>query len=150
MLNLKLQWNPPLSRAQAWRLAWVGSLALLATCISPDPLDRLLYPFRPELRHPVMHTFNEMHPLLAAPGGFPVVVITTYAVALVSLYVLVRRFHTYRLWEVALSGPARLCSPNMAARGNQDWFLVMLILTIPRLRDMLVEATTAIDGKRGR
>src|SRR5262249_46599116 len=56
-LNRWARLNAPLDITQLRRLTIVGGLGLAATFIAPDPLERLLYPFKPELAHPIMRIF---------------------------------------------------------------------------------------------
>ena len=135
-LNRRLRLNAPLPAAACWRLTWLGLLALAATFVSPDPLERLLYPFRPELHHPVMRGFLEMRPLHAFLALPPYTAGLVYVVAALTAWTLLRRFRQYRLWEIALLlGLGALgCA---AFRGVQDWLLVMLVLAVPHLARML-------------
>ena len=131
-LNRRLQLNPPLDRPACWRLTLIGGLGLLATLVSPDPLERLLYPFRPEVAHPIQRIFAEMQPLHRFILQPPYLTNLAYAVAVVVGVVVVVRFRQYRLWEVALLvGLAGLAS--LAFRSLQDWLLVMLALGVPAL-----------------
>jgi hypothetical protein len=131
-LNRWVKLNAPLSSAQCWRLTVIGGLGLAATFISPDPVDRLLYPFRPELAHPIQQIFAEMQPLHTFILTPPYLSNLAYlAAALVGLSVFLR-FRHYRLWELALlAGLAGL--GNLAYRSLQDWLLVMLALGVPHL-----------------
>jgi hypothetical protein len=141
-LNLRLRLNVPLDRASCWRLTWIGGLGLAATFLSPDPIERLMYPFRPELRHPIMRSFLEMRPLTAFLLEPPYTFILVYIVAALAIWTLLRRFRRYRLWEIALLlGLAVL--GNAAFRSVQDWLLVMLALAVPHLAVMLREAALA-------
>ena len=59
-LNQRLKWNRPLDRAALHRLTVCGLLGVAATFLSPDPIDRLLYAFKPELAHPIMpHLYRD-------------------------------------------------------------------------------------------
>src|SRR5262249_10487476 len=124
--------HPPLPRAACWRLTWVGCLGLAATFISPDPWQRLLYPFRSEVAHPIQRIFAEMQPLYVFLFKPPYTTVLVYLVAALLLLILIRRFSQFRLWEVALLvGLAGLA--NLAVRSLQDWFLVMLALGVPQV-----------------
>src|SRR5207244_5464854 len=101
-LNGWLKIQPPLEGAACRRLTWVGSLALVASCISPHPLERLLYPFRPELAHPIQRIFAEMQPLYRTLWQPPFTVVLVYLVAALVGIGVVLRFRHYRLWEVML------------------------------------------------
>ena len=101
-LNRRLRLNAPLDTAACRRLTWLGGLGLAATFVSPDPVERLLYPFRPELHHPVMRGFTEMRPLYTFLTLPPYTAGLVYVVAALTAWTLLRRFRQYRLWEVAL------------------------------------------------
>jgi hypothetical protein len=144
-LNRRLRLNAPLDGTSLRRLTIIGGLGLAATFVSPDPLERLLYPFKPELAHPVMRIFAEMRPLYAVFPSAPVSVGLTYAVAVLVGLTVVLRFRQYRLWEVAtLLGLAGLA--NLASRSVQDWLLIMLALGVPHLAVLLRRA--ASGGRR--
>lgn len=137
-VNRRLRLNAPLSAGAFRRLAVVGGLSLAATLASPDPLERMLYPFRPELKHPIVRGFLEMRPphtLLAMP---PYTMVLVYLVAALVLLTLVLRFRQYRLWEVALLGGVAVLG-SYALRGVQDWVLLMLALGVPHLAEILRE-----------
>jgi hypothetical protein len=144
-LNRWVRLNVPLSRPACWRLTLVGGAGLLATLVSPDPLDRLLYPFRPELAHPIQRIFIEMQPLYVFLVRPPFLVSLAYVVAFLVGLTVVFRFRQYRLWELALlAGLAAL--GNFAIRSLQDWLLVMLALGVPHLAVLLRQAARA--GRR--
>lgn len=131
-LNRWLKINPPLDREACKRLTLIGGLALAATWISPHPLERLLYPFRPELAHPIQRIFAEMQPLYQILWQPPFTVVLVYLMAALVGIGVVLRFRHYRLWEVTLLlGLAGLA--NVAARCVQDWMFVMLAVGIPHL-----------------
>jgi hypothetical protein len=120
-------------------LALVGGAGLLATLVAPHPIDRLLYPFKPELAHPIMRIFGEMQPLHRFLGTAPLMTLALYAVAGLTLVTVVARFRHYRLWEVGLlAGLTMLAS--YAYRSVQDWLFVMLALAVPHLAVLLREA----------
>jgi hypothetical protein len=145
-LNRRVRLNAPLDTAALRRLTWVGLAGLAATFVAPDPVERLLYPFRPELAHPIQRCFSEMQPLYAALPKAPATVLLTYLVAALAGLTLVLRFRQYRLWEVAtLLGLAGLA--NLASRSLQDWLLVMLALSVPHLAVLL---RAAAQGRRRR
>jgi hypothetical protein len=131
-LNRRQKVNRPLTWRACWRLTLIGGLGLLATLVSPDPVERLLYPFRPEVAHPIQRIFAEMQPLHRFILQPPYTTNLAYAVAAVVAVTVVVRFRRYRLWEVALLlGLAALA--NLAFRSLQDWLLVMLALGVPQL-----------------
>lgn len=138
-LNQSLRWNPPLDRPRLWRLTTIGGIGLAATFLSPDPIERLRYPFKPELAHPIMRIFVEMQPLYTFLGKPPFAVGLIYVVAALVLLTMVLRFRAYRLWEVALfAGLAFL--GNFAFRSAMDWLLVMLALGMPHVKELLAQA----------
>ncbi|HYT93834.1 MAG TPA: hypothetical protein VEL76_34260 [Gemmataceae bacterium] len=138
-LNRWVRLNVPLDPGRLRRLTVVGGLGLAATFLAPDPLERLLYPFRPELAHPIMRIFIEMQPLYSFLSKSVVTTVVPYVVAALVALTLVLRFRAYRLWEVAtLLGLAALA--NVAFRSLQDWLLVMLALGVPHLAALLRQA----------
>ncbi|MCC6417535.1 MAG: hypothetical protein IT429_04735 [Gemmataceae bacterium] len=138
-LNARVRLNAPLDRARLWRLTRVGGLGVAATFLAPDPVERFLYPFKPELAHPIMRMFGEMQPLHTFFAVSPLTTVVPYAVAALVGLTVVLRFRQYRLWEVAtlvsLGGLA-----NLAFRSVQDWLLVMLALGVPHLTALLGDA----------
>jgi hypothetical protein len=144
-VNRLVKLNTPLSRARCLRLTLIGGLGLAATFVSPDPIDRLLYPFRPELAHPIQRIFLEMQPLHSFILHPPYLSNLAYVVAALVAVTVVLRFRHYRLWELALlAGLAAL--GNLAYRSLQDWLLVMLALGVPHLAALLGQAARA--GRR--
>jgi hypothetical protein len=135
-LNRCWQVNPPLEQAACWRLTWIGGLGLAATFLSPDAPERLVYPFRQELRHPIQRIFVEMQPLYTFLGKPPYTTGLVYLVAVLVGLTVVLRFRHYRLWEVALLG-GLVGLANLAVRSLQDWLLVMLALGVPHLTILL-------------
>ncbi len=133
--NRVVKLNAPLPRTACWRLTVLGSLGLAATFVSPDPLERLLYPFQAGVAHPVQRIFSEMQPLHSFLLVPPYAANLVYVVAGLVLVTLVLRFRQYRLWEVALlAGLAALGS--LAFRSVQDWLLLMLALGVPHLKEL--------------
>jgi hypothetical protein len=131
-LNRRLGWNRPLDPAACRRLTLVGGAALLASLVGPCPLDRLRYPFRPELTHPIMRVFAEMQPLHHFVLRPPYTTNLAYTVAFCALLTVAIRFRHYRLWEVGLlAGLAFL--GNFAYRSVPDWIMVTLALAVPHL-----------------
>jgi hypothetical protein len=144
-LNRRVRLNTPLDPAALWRLTVIGLAGLTATFVAPDPLERLLYPFKPELAHPVMRCFVEMQPLYTFYAKSPATVVLAYLVAALAGLTVLLRFRQYRLWEVAtLVGLAGLA--NLAFRSLQDWVLVTLALSGPHLAVLLRRA--AAGGRR--
>jgi hypothetical protein len=138
-LNCWIQLNSPLDKTWLRRLTVIGSISFFATLIGPDPIARLMYPFRPELRHSIQRVFAEMQPLAAFLGTAPLAVILAYGVAALVLLTIIFRFRSYRLWEVALlAGMGGLA--NLAVRSLQDCVLLMLALGVPHLAILLAQA----------
>ncbi len=138
-LNRLIRLNAPLPRAACLRLTVIGLIGLLATFLSPDPIERLLYPFSPELAHPIMRVFAEMQPLYRFLTIPPYTAFGAYALAGLVIVTVVCRFRHYRLWEIALLlGLAGLA--NLAYRSLQDCVLIQLALAVPHLAVMLPEA----------
>jgi hypothetical protein len=138
-LNRWCRINPPLDRAACLRLTLVGGLGLAASWIGPQPLERFLYPFRPEVAHPIQRIFAEMQPLSQSLWQPPYATVLVYVVACCVGLTVVLRFRQYRLWEVALlvvlAGMA-----NVAVRSLQDWVFILLALGVPHLTILLKEA----------
>jgi hypothetical protein len=133
--NRWLRLNPPLDRAACWRLTLISGLGVTTAMLSPEPLERLLYPFRPEVVHPVQRIFVEMQPLATFLCRPPCVAWLVYLLAMLIGLSLAVRFRSYRLWEIALlltlAGLA-----NLAVRSLQDWVLLMLAVGVPHLSEM--------------
>jgi hypothetical protein len=135
-LNRRLRWNPPLDWEGCWRLTVIGGVGLAATFVSPDPIGRFLCPFQPEVRHPIMHIFQEMRPLYETAVRPPYSQLLVYPLAALVIVTMILCFRCYRLWEIALlTGLAWLA--NTASRSTQDWVLVMLCLGVPHLAALL-------------
>jgi hypothetical protein len=135
-LNRWLKWNPTLDDAALRRLTTIGGLGFLATFISPDPIGRLLYPFNPELAHPVQRFFVEMQPLYTFVARPPYATGLVYVVAALVLVTIVLRFRHYRMWELMLLLGLTVLA-NVAVRGIQDWLLLMLALGVPHMAVLL-------------
>jgi hypothetical protein len=145
-INRFIPLNKPLDRVALRRLTWLGGLSFLATFVSPDPIERMLYPFRPELRHPVMFAFLEMRPLHEFVTKPPYTAGLAYVVAALAAWSAARRFRQYRLWEIALLGGLAVLG-NAAFRGVQDWLLTTLALAGPHLARMVGQA--AVRARAG-
>jgi hypothetical protein len=137
-LNRRLKINAPLDRRACWRLTLIGGVGLAATFVSPAPIQRLLYPFRPEVSHAIQRIFIEMQPAYVFLFRAPFLIWIAYILAGCALLTVVLRFRHYRLWEVALLlGVAGLA--NLAVRSLQDWVFVTLALVVPHLAALLGE-----------
>lgn len=116
-----------------------GLVGVAATLIAPAPLDRLLYPFAPELRDSAQLLFVEIKP----PWHF---LTSSYAVwlamimAIVYGVVLALRWRQLRGWEWALvAGVTALAL--MAVRGVGDWLMITTALAVPQIGPLLLDAT---------
>lgn len=137
-LNHWLKLNPPLDLRGCRRLTLIGGLGIAATFIHPAPVARLLAPFAPQVRHPIMRLFDEMQPLHQAALKPPYVEALVYVLFAVVLLTVVLRFRQYRLWEIMLlTGVAGLACT--AVRSVQDAVLVMLSVSVPQLARLLGE-----------
>jgi len=94
-----LDWGPVFLGAG---LTTIGGLAVAASLLGPNPIERLLYPFSPELAHPIMRIFVEMQPLASLFSTVPFQIGLMYVVAALTLLTVILRFRRYRLWELAL------------------------------------------------
>jgi hypothetical protein len=135
-VNRRVRLNAPLSAAACRRLTLIGGLGLAATFVAPNPVERLLLPFRPELRHPVQRVIEEMQPLWEAALEPPHEYTGFYLMAAVVGLTVVLRFRQYRLWEVGLLAGLGLLA-NLAVRSAQDWLLIMLALGVPHLAALM-------------
>lgn len=138
-INRWIKFNAPLDNGRLWRLTIFGGLGLAATFLSPDPVDRLLYPFQPNLAHPIQRQFTEMKPLYRFIGDLPSVVLLAYGLAALVVMTILLRPRKYRAWELALLGGLALLA-NFAVRVLSDWAFIMLSLGVPHLRDLFVAA----------
>ena len=138
-LNRWCRINPPLDRTACLRLTLVGGLGLAVSWISPQPLERLLYPFRPEVAHPIQRIFAEMRPLYQTLWQPPYATLLVYLVAVGVGLTLVLRFRQYRLWEGSLLLVLAALA-NVAVRSLQDWMFIMLALGVPHLTVLFKEA----------
>jgi hypothetical protein len=147
-LNTRLRINPPLTKTACLRLTIVGGLGFLATFASPNPIERLLYPFRPEVAHPVQRNFVEMRPLLSVFPEQPHTILTVYALAALVGLSVVLRFRHYRVWQLCLLlGLAGLA--HLAARSLHDWLLMMLALGVPHLAALLGSVGRRVRSAQG-
>lgn len=138
-LNRWVKWNRPLDGAGFRRLVLIGGIGLAASFVGPDPLGRLLLPFRPEVLHPAQRIMEEMQPLYRFLLRPPYTVCLAYPLAVLVAWTVVRRFRHYRLWEIALlAGLAVLA--NAAMRSVQDWVFLMLALGVPHVSALLHRA----------
>ena len=80
-LNRWLKFNTPLDGDRLKRLTLIGGLGFLATFASPDPIDRLLYPFRPELGHSGPEALCRNEAAVFVHRNMPLVTIAAYLLA---------------------------------------------------------------------
>jgi glycosyltransferase involved in cell wall biosynthesis len=149
--NRVLRINPPLARPALRRLTLIGGLGLLASFVCPSPIDRLLYPFRGELAHPIQHIFVEMRPAYSFLLMPPFALFLVYLLFVFVAATVILRFRKYRLWEIALLvGVTSLA--NLAVRSVQDWLLIMLAVGVPHLSALVREwhLSTLRDQKLSR
>jgi hypothetical protein len=134
-LNRVVRLNIPLDRAALRRLTWFGGLSLLATFISPAPIERLLYPFRTRLDDPIWRVFVEMQPAYQFITRPPFTMILAYVLFALVAVALAMRIRHCRLWEIALL----VCTcgmANMAVRALPDWLLLTLAIGVPHLKEL--------------
>lgn len=119
-------------------------LGLAASCIAPDPVGRLLYPFSPELRHPAQQLFREIRPPWRYLGEPPYLFEFVGLWAAVVAVVLWLRRHQFRGWEwglfLGLSGLAAT-----ATRGVIDWFVITASYAVPQIGPILRDAVRRRD-----
>ena len=145
-MNRWLRINLPLDRPALIRLTIVGGIGLLATLLSPDPLGRLLYPFKADLGHEIQRAFVEMQPLYTTVLKAPYTSGLIYVVAALVAISVVLRFRYYRGWEVMLLGSLTVLA-NTASRAAMDWLLIMLALGMPHLVALFRQAVLS-DRRR--
>ena len=131
-VNSRLQVNAPQGGPALRRLTLIGGLGLAVTFLSPHPIDRLIYPFDPNLAQPIQRVFVEMQPLYTTITRAPYTSGLVYVVAALVAVSAVLRFRKYRAWEIALLLGLTVLA-NTAARAAQDWLLVMLAVGMPHL-----------------
>jgi hypothetical protein len=105
-----------------------------------------LYPFSPDISHPIQRVFVEMQPLYATIARAPISGVLIYLVAAIVLVTVALRFRLYRGWEIMLLLGLTLLA-NIAVRAAQDWLLVMLALGVPHAVALLRQAALN-DRKR--
>jgi hypothetical protein len=137
-LNRRVCLNTPRGAAACRRLTLIGGLGLAATFVAPNPVERLLIPFRAEVRHPIQRVIIEMKPLWEAVAAPPYEGLPVYALAALIGMTVVLRFRRYRLWEVGLLAGLGLLA-NLAIRSTQDWVLLLLALGVPHLAALLAK-----------
>jgi hypothetical protein len=129
-LNRALRFNPPLPSGALRRLTATGLLALAASLAGPDPVGRLLYPFRPELRHPIMKHFGELLPAHEFFGTYPLPLGLLAALVAGVAAAALSRPRAVRGWEWALLGCTLLLA-LVAFRGLTDCVLIWLGVGMP-------------------
>jgi hypothetical protein len=128
-----------------------GFIALAASMISPAPINRLTYPFSPELRHPIQRVFVEIMPtwqfLWHEHGVRTVIAWSIALLAIIFTMLMLRRCWQFRVWEWALY----VCLLGLAftaARAIGDWLFVSMALVVPRLGPWLHEAARSRQHRR--
>lgn len=126
-------------RQRLWSLTTWAGVALAASFIAPAPIDRLLYPFAPELRHPAQRLFSEINPmwkfLFATPWTRAATVWSAVVLAIVLGIVALRNWRRLRGWEWALlAGLTGLAA--IAVRALGDWLLISLALIVPLIQSV--------------
>jgi hypothetical protein len=144
-LNYWLKINPPLSSWALRRLALVGSLSAAATFLSPDPLERLAYPFLPTLRDPVMRGFTEMCSPWALWPRFPVRISVAAASLILAGWTICKNWRSYRVWELAYLLTLAFLAAN-AIRSLADCLLNALAFSAPRWSARLVNKIEILLG----
>ncbi|MCC6419010.1 MAG: hypothetical protein IT429_12315 [Gemmataceae bacterium] len=129
-LNRAVRFNPPLPPGALRRLTATGILALAASLAGPDPVGRLLYPFSPEVRHPIMRHFGELLPAHQFAGTYPLSLGVLAALVAVVAAAALTRPRAVRGWEWALLGCTLLLAA-VAFRGVTDCVLVWLVVGVP-------------------
>jgi hypothetical protein len=120
-------------------LTFWGALGLAATFISPAPVDRLRYPFAPELRHRVQRLFVEIAPPWKYLNEPPFSLWIALLLAVIFAIVLVLCWRQFRGWEWALLlGVAGLAAT--ATRSVIDWLLITAALAVPQIGPLLKSA----------
>lgn len=131
------------NRKVATSLALWGGLGLLATLASPAPLDRLLYPFSPELRHPAQQMFEEIKSPLRHLGYPPFVVEMLLLLGAAYFLILLLRRRELFAWEWALfAGVSGLFL--MAIRSAGDFLMIASALTVPQIGPLLLQNAKSV------
>ena len=126
--HLLIDWGGDRQRLRGLIL-W-GGLGVLATFVAPAPIDRLLYPFAPELRHPAQRNFEEIRPIWHFLTQPPFVVPWALAIGVLFAVALFIRRRDLFAWEWALlAGVTGLFIT--AIRGTADWFVITAALAVP-------------------
>jgi hypothetical protein len=129
-LNRAVRFNPPLPPGALRRLTATGLLALATSLVGPDPVGRLLYPFSPEVRHPIMQHFGELLPLHQFLGTYPLSLGVLAALVAAVAVAALSRPRAVRGWEWALLGCTLLLA-LVAFRGLVDCVLIWLVVGVP-------------------
>ncbi len=144
-LNRAVRFNPPLPAGALRRLTVTGLLALAASLVGPDPLGRLLYPFNPDLRHPIMRHFGELLPLYTFFDTYPASLGVLACLIAVVTVAAVSRPRAVRGWEWALLGCTLLLAV-IAFRGVTDCVLIWLGVGVPIVTARLKTPDLAAHG----
>jgi hypothetical protein len=130
-LNRLVRFNAPLPPGALRRLTVTGLLALAASLVGPDPIGRLLYPFSPVLRHPIMQEhFGELLPVHYFFRRVPMHLGILGLLIVVVLAAALSRPRAVRGWEWALLGCTLLLT-ILAFRSLADCVLIWLVIGVP-------------------
>jgi hypothetical protein len=129
-LNRAAGFNPPLPPGALRRLSATGLLALAASLAGPDPVGRLLYPFSPVLRHPIISHFGEVRPVHHFLHSYPLELGVLGALVAVVAAAALSRPRAVRGWEWALL-VCTLLLLVLAFRSIADCVLIWLAVGVP-------------------
>jgi hypothetical protein len=139
-------------RTKMGNLTFWGLAAVGASLICPAPINRLTYPFAPELRHSAQRIFAEIKPpwqyLWPPQGMFTVIAGLWLVLAVIFTILMLRRYRNFRVWEWALY----VCLLGLAftaTRAIGDWLVVTLALVVPQFGPWLKEKATVSHGRGG-
>lgn len=114
-----------------------GGIGLLTSLLTPAPVDRLLYPFSSELRHPAQRMFEEIKSPFRHLGHPPYVVEMLFALAIFFAVILWLRRRELFAWEWALfAGVAGLFL--IAIRSAGDFLMIGSLLAVPQIGQLLL------------
>ena len=137
---LEIAFRPAADRLDRSRfvslIIW-GGLGLAASFATPAPIDRLLYPFSSELRHPAQRMFEEIKSPFRHLGHPPYVVEMLLLLAIVFALILWLRRRELFAWEWALFlGVTGLFL--VAIRSAGDFLIIGFLLAVPQFGRLLL------------
>ena len=115
-----------------------GLLGLGASMIAPAPVDRFLYPFKPELRDPAQRLFVEIQPPWQYLGTAYAIWIALVLGVVFGFVLIVRRREIFG-WEWALILAVTGLAVT-AVRGLGDWLVITAALAVPQIGPLLLSA----------